>query len=439
MSILTWYCANPEQSGSSAGLLTLTQPGASTSTTGWIVPSGESGTYSRMSFRQEKANTTFAYDPVQPDSGPLGLGQDCWRISDATTGDFSAGTWYSSLSVIGVTAGGIQDGRARFRLWRSSNADGTSATEVTAGAMIGTAITNLSTTVAQSSSASTQIGAFSLANEYLFMQTVWETSNTTITFDTFSSVAAGTSTLSWTHTPSGDGLIQGVVVFVVSNSGADGVTGATYGGTAMTEVSGSPNLHASGEPGSVYAYFLGSGLGSGAKVINVNVGNAISKRAGAYGVNAHGDTMIVDADATINSDSQANPSVTLSTGGKLCFAAIGFHSGQNAPGSTTPLTNWTSNLENDFGNQVGGWYRFNSFLSADVTAGWTQTADDATMIGVLIGEADGGHDTLVRMGSMALTNGSGLITADFSPTGGAAAAAGGMLMQYYANLVQELR
>lgn len=146
----------------------------------------------------------------------------------------------------------------------------------------------------------------------------------------------------------------------------------------------------------------------------------------------------MDADATINSDAQANPSVTLQTGGKLCFAAIGFFSGQNATTGITPLTNWTSNLENDFGSVTGGWYRFNSFLSADVTAGWTQTSDDAAMIGVLLGEADGGHDTLVRLGSLAQTNGSGLITTNFTATGGAAAPGGGMLMKYYADLVQDM-
>jgi hypothetical protein len=49
-----------------------------------------------------------------------------------------------------------------------------SVQEITAGTMVGSLVTNLSTTVAQSSSASTQIGAFSLANEYLFMQVAWE-------------------------------------------------------------------------------------------------------------------------------------------------------------------------------------------------------------------------------------------------------------------------
>lgn len=173
-SILTLYCDNPEQSGSSAGLLTLTQPGASTSTTGWIQGTTAVGNYSRLSFRDERAASTFA-GTAQPSGSPLGKAQDCFRISGVTTGDFSAGTWYSSLSVIAVTSGGFQDGRARFRIWRSANADGTTATEITAGTMVGTSVADLATTVAQSSSASTQVGAFSVSNEYLFQQIAWET------------------------------------------------------------------------------------------------------------------------------------------------------------------------------------------------------------------------------------------------------------------------
>ena len=54
VSILTLFASNPEQSGSSAGLLTPTTPTASTSTTGWIVANLGPTTYSRMSFRQEQ-------------------------------------------------------------------------------------------------------------------------------------------------------------------------------------------------------------------------------------------------------------------------------------------------------------------------------------------------------------------------------------------------
>lgn len=172
-SVLTLYASNPIQAGSNAGLLTPTAPAVSTSTTGWTVGTTVAARYSRQTYGQEKAAATFT-STAQPSGSPLGSAEDCWRISAATTGQFSAGTWYSSLTLIAVTAGGSQDGRARFRLWKSANADGTTATELTQGAMVGTTVTNLSTTVAQSSSASTQIAVSGLTSEYLFMQVAWE-------------------------------------------------------------------------------------------------------------------------------------------------------------------------------------------------------------------------------------------------------------------------
>ena len=172
-SVVTLYCAQPIVSGGNAGTLQTTVPPASTSTTGWTVATTASGNYSRQTYNTEKAATTFAGTP-QPASAPLGSAEDCWRYGPST-GTFSAGTWYSSLSVIGVTSGGDQDGRARFRFWRSNNPDATTPTELDSlGTIIGTTVTNLSTTVAQSSSGSGYIGPFTLNNEYLFMQAAWE-------------------------------------------------------------------------------------------------------------------------------------------------------------------------------------------------------------------------------------------------------------------------
>lgn len=172
-SVLTLYCANPVVSGGNAGTLQTSVPPASTSTTGWTVATTASGNYSRQTYNTERAAATFGTTP-QPSSSPLGSGEDCWRYGPST-GTFSAGTWYSSLSVIGVTSGGDQDGRARFRLWRSANANATSPTELDSiGTIIGTTVTNLSTTVAQSSSGSGYIGPFFLNNEYLFLQAAWE-------------------------------------------------------------------------------------------------------------------------------------------------------------------------------------------------------------------------------------------------------------------------
>lgn len=172
-SVLTLFGANPKQSGSSALLLTLSTPAASTSTTGWGVADVNGATYSRMTTTIERPRLQFQ-TTAQPSGEPLNAAEDCFRLSAVTTGQFSAGTWYSSLSVIAVTSGGDQDGRLRCRVWRSVNADGTSATELTAGTMVGSNTTDLSTTVAQSSSASTQMAASNLTDEYLFWQVAWE-------------------------------------------------------------------------------------------------------------------------------------------------------------------------------------------------------------------------------------------------------------------------
>lgn len=124
-SILTLFCNNPEQSGSSAGLLALTAPAASTSTTGWTVSNTVTNRHSRQTYRVEKATGTFSAT-TQPEGPPLNKGQDCWRLSAVTTGQFSAGTLYSQVSVIAVTSGNDQDGRAYFRVWLTDQADGTS-------------------------------------------------------------------------------------------------------------------------------------------------------------------------------------------------------------------------------------------------------------------------------------------------------------------------
>jgi len=217
-SILTLFGNNPKQSGSSALLLTLTQPGASTSTTGWTVGKIAATNYSRQTSTIENATTTFAAT-AQPSGAPANAAEDSWRISAATTGDFSAGTWYSSLSVLAVTAGATGTGNARFRLWRSANADGTSATEITKGAMVGGNVANLLTTVAQSSSASTQVGAFSLANEYLFLQTAWQ-----ITVASGSNTADTLIRLGSLAQTSGTGLITSAF----SGTGGAAVVGAGF-------------------------------------------------------------------------------------------------------------------------------------------------------------------------------------------------------------------
>ncbi len=207
----------------------------------------------------------------------------------------------------------------------------------------------------------------------------------TVAFDVFSDVAEGNGELSWTHTPSG--TPRAAIVFIVEDfQSVDGVTGVTYGGTSMTEVPGSPNIHATGETGAVHCFFLGSSVPTGAQTVVVSISGVFQRRAAAITLTAVDDTEVVDSDGTIESTSLANPSVVLSLSGRISFAAIAFHSGWNDPSEIVPLASWTDRLEHDWGARVSGWYTYDTIASADVTAGWTQDAEDATMIALAVSE-----------------------------------------------------
>lgn len=207
----------------------------------------------------------------------------------------------------------------------------------------------------------------------------------TVAFDAFTQSAGGTGNQVWTHTPVGTPRAIIVGVFQIG-SGTDQVTSVTYGTETMTEVTGSPNLKGTGEAMASYLYFLGSNIPTGNQTVTVTVSGAAVKGGTAISLTGAADTEIVDVDATINSDSQADPSVTLSLGGRTSFASIGFVSGQDAITGITPLTGWTSRSEGDGGLEVVGTYTYDTIGSTDVTAGWTQTADDAVAMAIAVSE-----------------------------------------------------
>ncbi len=161
----------------------------------------------------------------------------------------------------------------------------------------------------------------------------------------------------------------------------------TYGGVAMTEVAASPNAHGTGETSVVHCYFLGANIPTGAQTVTATVSGTTTKRGYSVTLTAAKNTEVVDSDATINSDSLANPNASLATGGRSCFAAIAFQSGQNAVTGITPSTGWTARDETDFGTQTAGCYTDDTIETQSfVQCGWTQTAEDAVAIAVLISE-----------------------------------------------------
>ena len=212
-----------------------------------------------------------------------------------------------------------------------------------------------------------------------------------VAFDAFSASAAGTTTRSWTHTPVG--TPRAALIFCTADNGVDEISTVTYGGTAATELSGSPNLLTTGETGQVSAFFLGASIPTGAQTVvctasattNNKVGTAITLTGGA-------DTETIDIDATVNGANVTNPSVTLSLSSRTAFAALGYYSGHVAT-ATAPLSGWTARSEVDGAAESIGVYSYDTVSTSDVTAGWTQTDNDAVMIAVAVSEVVAGGVT----------------------------------------------
>jgi|GEM_PF-2898654 len=212
----------------------------------------------------------------------------------------------------------------------------------------------------------------------------WTIGGGGISFDAFTVGTNGTGNLSFVHVP--NGTPRGALCHITQfGSEADQVSGVTYGGTAMTEVAGSPALQVGGEVDATYAYFLGSSVPTGAQTVTATVSGAATKSIECLTVAAEADTEVLDSEV-INSTSAANPSVTLSASSRKNFSSINFLSGHDDPSSITPLANWASRNETDGGSISQGTYTYNILGTSDVTAGWTQTAEDALGIAVAIAE-----------------------------------------------------
>jgi hypothetical protein len=158
----------------------------------------------------------------------------------------------------------------------------------------------------------------------------------------------------------------------------------------MAQASCSPKTGSNGL-GALWVFFLGSSIPTGAQTVAVTA-SAQTKAATAITLTGAADTELVDCDNTIDSASQADPTVTLSAGGRDVFAALTFISGHSSPGSTSPFANWTARQEHDYGSDVGGVYSYNTIGTSDVSAGYTATAEVAVMIAVAVSEVAAAGD-----------------------------------------------
>lgn len=392
MSIQTYYCDNPEQSSSSAGLLNLTQPGASTSTTGWTVGTTVATRFSRMTFRTEKAAATFG-TAVQPSAVPLGKAMDCWRTSAATTGSFSTGTWYSSASVIAVTNASSQRGAALFRIWKSPNPDGSSTGSQLASDNFTRADQN--PIAGNWTSGAATLGNLKIASNRL----VGAAGGGVDQAAYYNAVTFGNDQFSEIRVEGGGsgvevggpmiGVMPGVNTYYVLECG-NGATNRVHklvGGT-FTALQSISTTFGSGD--SLTLERIGSTLR--AYKNRIQIGTDIT------------DTSITTGIPGIYITGNSGFSVTAWAGGSPTLVEL---TKSRMTGSTLASGLLTTAAQSSSAStQIGTVTMNNDYLFMQVAWQTTTAATNANA------------DVLVRLGSMAQTSGSGLITADFTPAAG---------------------
>ncbi len=191
---------------------------------------------------------------------------------------------------------------------------------------------------------------------------------------------------SWTHTQTG--TPQGVVVFVSTYASvANLITSVTYGGVALTRLTGGLAQDGAGELGRLDTFFLGSGLGTGNQTITVNrTNNATVLYAAAATVTAAADTAVPEATIVLlqGDGTLAAQTVNDTSPGTNSVRYAGCYSGLNTP----PTAGTGSTLLNsiDIGNYGSALVRETTAGQGARSIGFTGATDDRAAVHLAIRE-----------------------------------------------------
>lgn len=220
---------------------------------------------------------------------------------------------------------------------------------------------------------------------YLALFSTWLIMSTACASVSFDAYTGSTDTATTAHTPAADpeGVIVTISVDDNANAGTN-ATAVTYGGVAMTAVTGSPLDQGSVK---VTQWFLGSGIPTGEQDVVVTGASS----TGSYRVD------IVTVQATTDTELQAvvkiaeasqSPTGTIGLGGVECFVMQAGATGRGFVGGVEALAGWSTRSEADLGASCSFCYTYNTVGTADVTIGWTTDAsDDQGGFAVAIAEA----------------------------------------------------
>ena len=167
MAAKTFRLANAAVNG--FGRLLEADQTAATTATGWTVGKIATANDSTMVWGTENATGTFSTEAGTPKPPALAAG-NALRSDTPITGEFAAAAWSIVVAFRSVSTAYTGTIRARARVFRSVNADGSGATEITAATQVGSTSGAGSTTVDSTSTITwTPAASFILNNEYLFI------------------------------------------------------------------------------------------------------------------------------------------------------------------------------------------------------------------------------------------------------------------------------
>jgi len=206
--------------------------------------------------------------------------------------------------------------------------------------------------------------------------------STDIEWDASSEGTATTGALSFTHTPVGDPA--GIEVDVVVNASiADEITGVTYGGVALAKKADANE--ATGEPGRVQVWFLGTGIPTGPQTVVVShTGSANAKWATCKSWIAPEDLVIVGA-GNISDYGAAVSDATIpmwSLGNAVRSGAL--FTGLLDVSNPVPIAGMTADQNHDFGSTVAQSIYETAQSSGSTDFGWGDIADEAAVAAITI-------------------------------------------------------
>ena len=142
---------------------------------GWTVGTTAAGVSAEFDAGTKQAASTFTSQSTNPKPAAFNTGTtaNAFKTPTALNGVFANADWTLTFAVRS-TGGTAQRGRIRLRVFKSANADGSAATELTTATQQGATIASMSTSADNTSVVTWTPGSIvTLNNEYLFFVIAW--------------------------------------------------------------------------------------------------------------------------------------------------------------------------------------------------------------------------------------------------------------------------